>query len=67
MWLGRKTVPFESSFMVWFSLALTILKFSERPFSNIAQGQGGRSVTHSVVIDLLEINHHGNRNLGKEF
>lgn len=28
---------------------------------------GERSVTHFMVIDLLEIHHHGNRNLGKEF
>lgn len=38
VWPGRKTVAFYSSFMAWFSLALTVLKFSERPFANIAQG-----------------------------
>ena len=27
----------------------------------------GRSVTHIMEIDLLEIHHHGNRDLGQEF
>lgn len=27
----------------------------------------GRSSAHFMVIDLLEIHHHGKRNLGKEF
>lgn len=31
---------FYSKFMLWFSLALTVLKFSERPFINIAQRRG---------------------------
>lgn len=30
-------------------------------------GGGGQSVTHFMVIDLLEIHHHGDRHSGKEF
>lgn len=49
--LGRETMAFYSSFVVWFSSALTVLKFSERPFTNIAQGW-----SISTLIALRSLN-----------
>lgn len=55
MRLGTKTAAFYSSFMIWFSLALTVLKFSKRPFTNIAQRWSISALIALHGINLKEL------------
>lgn len=37
MWLGRKTMAFYNTVMIWVSLTLTVLKFSKGPFTAVLE------------------------------